>query len=146
MGLWGTHSSQNNAMYQLIFPWVVPLALYQKSLPNLTSSIFPSMLSCFVNLSSIISTLIYFELCLYRALQFMSAFSLIFIYGCQVVLASFAEKNYLLCCFFSFAYLNHNSMTYIFKSPSTTCTGNLGVDEIELIELYAHRYCLNISQ
>lgn len=93
VGLWETHPNQSNAMYQLIFHGLHLWLCIRKPLPNLTSSMFPSTLSCFVNLSSVFSTLIYFELGRQRTLQFISEFSFIFIYSCQVVPASFAEKK-----------------------------------------------------
>lgn len=121
VGLWETHSNQSNAMYQLIFHGLHLWLCIRKPLPNLTSSIFPSTLSCFVNLSSVFSTLIYFELGWQRTLQFISGFSFIFIHSCQIVPASFAgKKPYLLYCFFSFVYLDHDAVTYILISPSST--------------------------
>lgn len=69
----------------------------------------------------------------------------IFMSSCSSIIF-WKKKTYLLFCFFSFVYLNHDAVTYILISPSSTQTGNLGIDEIKLIELYAHRYCFNISQ
>lgn len=58
----------STVVYLLIFSWIAPLPCIRKALPNVSLSIFPSVLSCFVGLSSVFHALISFQLCLQRAL------------------------------------------------------------------------------